>query len=168
MQSISRKAAVIGGTLVCCIVFLANTGFSQEYSALKGIGSIKAVFDCREGEPRSLLSHLKLTYKMYMDKSLRKHDESPDFAVVFMGKSVVFLSQDREEFSTGKKEILEKMDNLLLKMDEAGITLEVCKVAANGQNVDLDSIIPEIEPVPNGWISSIGYQSKGYSLVPIY
>lgn len=168
MQSISKKAVGVAGALACCIVFLASPGLSQDYAALKGLDSIRAVFDCREGDPGALLAHLNLTYQTYMDQSVRKKDQSPDFAVVFMGQSVVFLSRDREGFSPAEKEILKKMDKLLVKMAEAGITLEVCKVAAGGHNVDIDSIIPQIEPVPNGWISSIGYQAKGYSLVPIY
>jgi len=28
--------------------------------------------------------------------------------------------------------------------------------------------LPEIKHVSNGWISLIGYQAKGYSLVPAY
>jgi len=34
--------------------------------------------------------------------------------------------------------------------------------------VDTASILPEIKHVPNGWISLIAYQAKGYSIVPVY
>ena len=34
--------------------------------------------------------------------------------------------------------------------------------------VDASSISEDISRVPNGWISSIGYQAQGYSLVPVY
>jgi intracellular sulfur oxidation DsrE/DsrF family protein len=167
MQSIWTKSVVVAGILVCLAV-LATPGMSQKYQALQGVESIKAVFDCRTGDPGSLYSHLHLVYTTYKDQAVRSADESPQLAVVFMGRSVVPLSRDREQYSAEEKEILQKMDDLLIKMDKAGITLEVCKVAVGSQNVDLDSIISEVDPVPNGWVSSIGYQTKGYSLVPVY
>jgi hypothetical protein len=34
--------------------------------------------------------------------------------------------------------------------------------------VEPTSILAEIEQVGNGWISEIGYQARGYSLVPVY
>jgi hypothetical protein len=40
--------------------------------------------------------------------------------------------------------------------------------AANFFNVDPETISPLISRVDNGWISSIGYQAKGYQLVPVY
>jgi len=41
-------------------------------------------------------------------------------------------------------------------------------VAAKVFNVDPVSVLPEIKRVGNGWISMIGYQAQGYSLVPVY
>lgn len=168
MPSTTKKAAVFACALACCIAFLANPGFGRDYRALKGVDSIRAVFDCRNGDPGYLLSHLHLVYTTYKDKSVRSADTSPEFAVIFMSESVAALSRDREEFSPKERKTLEKMDDLLVRMAEAGIVLEVCEVAAGSQNVDLDSIIPQVEPVPNGWVASIGYQAKGYSLVPMY
>lgn len=168
MQSRFRKALLFAGTLVCCLAFLANPGMSQKYEALQGVDSIKALFDFRSGDPGSLYSHLHLVYTTYKDQTVRNSDDSPQFAVIFMSQSVVALSRNRGQFSAEERKTLKKMDDLLAKMDKAGITLEVCKVAAGSQNVDLDSIIPEVQPVPNGWVSSIGYQAKGYSLVPVY
>ena len=168
MQSRFRKALLFAGTLLFCLAFLANPGISQKYEALQGVDSIKAVFDFRSGDPGSLYSHLHLVYTTYKDQTVRSSDDSPQFAVIFMSRSVVALSRNREQFSAKEKEILEKMDDLLTKMDKAGITLEVCEVAAGSQDVHLDSIPSEVEPVPNGWVSSIGYQAKGYSLVPVY
>jgi intracellular sulfur oxidation DsrE/DsrF family protein len=141
---------------------------SQKYEALQGVDSIKAVFDFRNGDPGFLYSHLHLVYTTYTDQMVRSSDDSPQFAVIFMSKSVAPLSRDRGQFSAEERKTLEKMDRLLAKMAKAGITMEVCEVAAGSQNVELDSIIPEVKPVPNGWVSSIGYQAKGYSLVPVY
>ena len=52
-------------------------------------------------------------------------------------------------------------------MTKDGITLEACLVAAKGFGVEPSSILPEIKQVGNGWISLIGYEAKGYSMVPV-
>ena len=53
-------------------------------------------------------------------------------------------------------------------MSKAGIKLEICLIAARVLGVDPASILPEIKKVPNGYISVIGYQAHGYSLVHVY
>ena len=53
-------------------------------------------------------------------------------------------------------------------MAETGIRVEVCLSAAKLFGVKPASILPEIEQVGNGWISEIGYQARGYRLVPVY
>jgi intracellular sulfur oxidation DsrE/DsrF family protein len=53
-------------------------------------------------------------------------------------------------------------------MSKEGIRFEICMVAVKVFGVEASSILPEIKQVHNGWISLIGYQAKGYSLVPVY
>ena len=53
-------------------------------------------------------------------------------------------------------------------MSKDGVKLEICLFAAEVFGVDPASVLPEIKRVGNGWISLIGYQSKGYALVPAY
>lgn len=167
MQSIWTKTVVFAGILIS-LAFMASPGMSQEYEALKGVDSVKAVFDFRTGDPGTLYSHLNLVHTTYKDQAVRNSDESPQFAIVFIGRSVVPLSRNRDQFSAEERGTLAEMDDLLVKMDKAGITLKICEVAADAHNVDLDAIPSVVEPVHNGWISTIGYQAKGYSQVPVY
>jgi intracellular sulfur oxidation DsrE/DsrF family protein len=60
------------------------------------------------------------------------------------------------------------MDKIIAAMAKDGIRLEVCLFAAKVLGVNPDSIAPEIHRVGNGWIASLGYQQKGYSLIPVY
>jgi intracellular sulfur oxidation DsrE/DsrF family protein len=53
-------------------------------------------------------------------------------------------------------------------MSKEGIKLEICMLAAQAFGVDAKSILPEFTRVNSGYISLIGYQGRGYSLVPIY
>ncbi|MCF8037669.1 MAG: DsrE family protein [Desulfobacteraceae bacterium] len=139
-----------------------------EYKSLQGAGSADTVFDFRESDPASALAHLSLAHNVFRDQAIRDVSKDADFVVIFMGGSVKMLSSNRNAFTDDQRKTLERMDNVISKMIKDGITLEVCLFAVDSQGVDPESISPEIERVPNGWISSIGYQAKGYALVPVY
>ena len=141
---------------------------SQDYQALQDVEDVKAVFDIRSGDPENVVDHLYLIHGTFQDKVVRNTDNEPEFAVVFMDKSVMLLSQNRESFSPQEREMLKKADQLMSAMAEDGVTLEVCLVALDYFGVNADSVADNIQRVKNGWISSIGYQAKGYSLVPVY
>ena len=51
---------------------------------------------------------------------------------------------------------------------QAGVTIQACGIAMKGMDVTPDMLIPGVQAVGNGYISVIGYQAKGYSLVPVY
>ena len=60
------------------------------------------------------------------------------------------------------------MDDVIKAMADDGIRMDICAFAADFFKVDLGTISPLISRVDNGWISSIGYQEQGYTLVPVY
>lgn len=62
----------------------------------------------------------------------------------------------------------QQIADIISGMSKAGIRVEVCLYAAKVFGVEPASILPEIQRVGNGWISEIGYQTRGYSLVPVY
>jgi intracellular sulfur oxidation DsrE/DsrF family protein len=132
---------------------------AKENEAIEGVRSAKAIFDFRIGEPKSAAVHMDVIYQTYKDLATMK--KKPVFVVVFMGPSVKLLSQNNAEFSS---ELAEKIS----AMAKDGIKFEICMVAVNLLNVDSMSILREIKKVDNGWISEIGYQYKGYALVPVY
>jgi intracellular sulfur oxidation DsrE/DsrF family protein len=63
---------------------------------------------------------------------------------------------------------MDEIAQTIREMAKDGIKLEVCDFAVKVFGVDPASILPEIKHVPNGWVSLIGYQARGYSLVPAY
>ncbi|MFO8146375.1 MAG: DsrE family protein, partial [Gillisia sp.] len=58
-----------------------------------------------------------------------------------------------------------KIAQKISAMDSDGIRFEICMTAAHALGVSADSILPEIMQVENGWISLIGYQQNGYSMI---
>jgi intracellular sulfur oxidation DsrE/DsrF family protein len=152
-----------------CFLFAAFTNVSsKEYVSLKGLKLAKAVFDFKIGDPKSAAAHLKLIHKTFKDKSITALANKPDFVVVFIGHSAKIVSKNRAAFSPEEQKILEEIASIISEMSKDGIKLEICLFAAEALGVDSASILPEIKHVGNGWVSLIGYQANGYSLVPAY
>jgi intracellular sulfur oxidation DsrE/DsrF family protein len=164
-----RKSTPI---MVLFSLFIALTilplAWAQDYEALEGLENIQAVFDFRDGDPEIGLAHLRLIHETYKDKYIREVTEKPEFVVVFMGISPRLLTNNREDFSPEERKLLQQFDKLVAEMSKEGIGLEVCMVAVEYAGVDPESISPDIKRVGNGWISSIGYQAKGYSMIPAF
>jgi intracellular sulfur oxidation DsrE/DsrF family protein len=162
------SSALAAFFILCLLGFLGVSASAQGYEALKGIPSVNTIFDFRDGNTESALVHLKLVHDTFKDPAIRAVSEKPEFVVVFMDVSVLLLSNAREKFSSEEKKRLEELDRTIAAMAKDGIRLEVCMFAAGLMGVKPESIAPEIHPVENGWIASLGYQQKGYSVVPAY
>ncbi len=149
-----------------CFCFSASPALAADYEALKEVKTAKAVFDFRIGDPKSALMQMNLIHQTYKDLSTMK--KAPAFAVVFIGPSVRLVSTDREGIASEDQKLAGEFASIISAMSKDGITFEICLVAAKAFKVDPASVLPEITKVGNGWISEIGYQARGYSLVPAY
>lgn len=147
---------------------IAGSGAAGEYEALKGVNSTKTIFDFRDGNTGTVLIHAQLIHQTYQDQAIRSVSKEPEFVVVFMDMSVVLLSKNRDKYSSEEKKQLEELDKTITAMAEDGIRLEICEFAMNALGVNPESVSPEIIRVGNGWIASLGYQQRGYSVVPAY
>jgi len=165
-----RPTTLVGSLLVMVLTMLAASAsvHAEEYDVLKDAKSVEAVFDIRAGSPKSVAMLLDLILQTYRGENIRKVPGEPEFVMVFLGPSVKLISTQTEGFTPEEKEMLAKIANTVSEMSENGIGLEICLVAANMFGIDPATFLPEIKQVDNGLISLIGYQGKGYSLVPIY
>lgn len=156
--------------IILIILSFADTTyvFGQEYEALKGLKSIKAVFEFRKDDPKSAAFYLNAIYQTFKDKNITAVTEDPDFVVVFTGPGVKILSKNKEGFPPEEHEIIDKIADIISAMVKDGIKMEICLVASNIHGVDPESVLPDIKHVYNGWISLIGYQNNGYSLIVTY
>jgi intracellular sulfur oxidation DsrE/DsrF family protein len=150
------------------LLTVAASAHAADYKSLEGVQSVKVIFDFRDAKPDNALVHLKLLHDTYKDKAFAGMGEKPDFVVVFMGGSLTLLSKDRKGHSDEELKTLAEMDKVIEAMAKDGIRLEACMFAASFFQIAPDSIAKEIHKVGNGWISSIGYQTKGYVLVPVF
>lgn len=165
-----RKYRIIVSVVVASVFMLAVAGSASgaTYEALAGLKSIKAIFDVRAGNAKGAALQLKLIHDTCKDKSIMAVSKKPSFVVAFMGPSVRLISRDKKGFSAEDQKAMDEIAQTVKAMARDGIKLEVCDFAVKVFGVDPASILPEIKHVPNGWISLIGYQAKGYSLVPAY
>ena len=164
----SNKRRLFAVSMLTFFLLLSSHSFAwaEEYNAMKGVNSVNAIFDMRIGNPQSAVLHLNLIYNTFEELVAMK--KNPVFVVVFIGGAVKLISNDHSGFNTEEQKSLKQIAGIVSRMSKAGIRVEVCLVAAKVLGVEPASILSEIERVGNGWISEIGYQSRGYSLVPVY
>lgn len=150
---------------VILLLFGITNAMSAEYKAMQGVESADAVFDFRISDPTTALAHLGLIHTMKNDPNMAVNGSRPDIILVFIGPSVKLVSTDRSGFDPQEQKTLKQLAEKIADMNRDGITFEICMVAARANNVDADTILPEIEKVENGWISLVGYQKKGYAMI---
>lgn len=164
------KTCMKAGISSLLAVLLVMAGFftvwAEEHEALKGIKSAKVFFDFRASDAKSAAVHIKLIPMVYND--LKTMGKNPEFVVVFMGRAVKLVSSQRPGYGMADKPYLDDVAKTLSQMAQAGIRLEVCSTAAEYFKIDPATLHKDLKQIKHGWISEIGYQAKGYSLVPVY
>jgi intracellular sulfur oxidation DsrE/DsrF family protein len=166
MKGNLRKIVVMSIAAIFLILSSLSFASAEEYDAMKGVNSVNAIFDMRDGNLQTAGIHLNLIHDTY--KELVAMKKNPVFVVVFMGSAVKLISSDRSGFTAEEQKSLKEIASIISRMSKAGIRVEVCVFAVKLFGIEPASILPEIERVGNGWISEIGYQTRGYSLVPVY
>ncbi len=149
------------------LVLTASPAISSEYKALEGLHGISAVFDVSLKSPATANVVFGAVKGVYMDESVRALEEPPKIAIVFSGPAVNLISTNREGIKEADAKALDEFAATIRQMKKDGVTLEVCDYALKVMGVDPALIMPEVDHVGNGFISLVGYQAKGYSLVSI-
>jgi intracellular sulfur oxidation DsrE/DsrF family protein len=171
VATMNRKPGAATFGFIFSLYFLwvaAVPAFAGDYEALKDQKSVKAVFDIRNNNPDVTAMYLRLIHQAYQDKNILEVSQTPEFVLVFIGPPVKFVSTNMDGFSPEEKKTLAEIATLLSTMSKEGIKLEICMLAAQAFGVDAKTILPEFTRVNSGYISLIGYQGRGFSLVPIY
>lgn len=170
MNTISSKRRSIAGMFVAAavVVLLAGAAVAGGYeNALNGVTQAKAVFEVTQGSPKVSNIVFWAVKNVYEDENVKGLAKPPMMAVVFHGPAVKLISSDRSGFGAEEIAEIDKFQDTLRQMKKDGVTLEVCDYALKVMGVDPASVIPEVDHVGNGFISVIGYQAQGYSVVRI-
>lgn len=158
-----------GATLLLLWIFLLATpaagNAQQPNRALKGVSSVKVYYDVNVGKGKKLATRLMLINKTF--SQLEDAGVQSQFIVGFRGKASRFMTKGShyvlEEDVPNKKQV----HSLAIQLIKKGIRLEQCRIAADLQAINPNDFLPGITVIQNGYISMIGYQTKGFVMIPM-
>lgn len=133
--------------------------------ALTGVRETNVYFDVNIGEPAKLLTRLHLIDVTY--NQLVAAETSPHFVIGIRGKASNFFTKDDGYVLSEDLDAKKKIAAMIEIFRQQKFQLEQCNIAAEMQNIASTDFLPQIEVVANGYVSMIGYQSKGYAFVPM-
>lgn len=135
--------------------------------ALEGLSEVRTVYDVRTTRPVALLSFLKGIE--FNHKSLIEEGVKPSLRIVFISGAVQFISsKPSEDIEFNYSETLPKIKKQISRLINLGVKMEACARSTAAFKVDNDTLYPGIKPVRAGFVSLMGWQAQGYSLIPIY
>lgn len=138
----------------------------NDQAALAGLSEAKSVFLVSVNNPGRVDHVLKVIGMT--EKGLRDQHVTPHLIVVFVGPDVAFLTRDRRGIGYMEQRAVAGIQKQIEQLHKIGVQFQACGIAMKGMDVTPDMLIPNVQAVGNGYISVIGYEAKGYSLVPVY
>lgn len=155
------------GSLCLLLINAANADKPSDADALNGINEGKVIWDVTVGSPTKLLLLLKVIDETYDD--LERQNVKPDMVFLFHGRATKLISTKPLDLPLDEEESHEEALELIKKLSQQpGVKMESCSISARLLDIDNETIIPGIKPVGNTFVSQIGYQKKGYAMIPIY
>ena len=155
---------------IASLTILNSTINAQEINdkaSLNGIKEAKGVFLIDFTDVKTTAFYLKIIEGTH--QGFVKQNVDPDLVLVFIGKTVKYLSTQQDEaFEMENEEQLQSIQNSIQNLSKLGVRLEVCAVATKVFNIDNETIPKQMDIVADGFISLIGWQTQGYKLVPIF
>lgn len=170
MLSLNNPKRLYPVIIITMGVLLALTGTSataEDYRALEGVSGLDSVFDIGIGSPQGAVVTFGAIRGVHKAKAVTGLHAAPRTVLVFHGGAVKLISSDRSSFMPRDDEALDKLAGMIRQFKQDGIRMEVCMYAVNALGIDPATLMAEIEPVGNGFISVLGYQQQGYALVSV-
>ena len=149
------------------ITGMSHADKPNDADALQNVSEGKVVWDITVGSPKKLLVYLKVIEETYED--FIRQDVRPDMVFAFRGPVLRLISSQPLELDDENQLAREQVLSLITNISQKpGVTMESCSIATRLMSIDNESIIEEVKPVGNTFVSLIGYQQQGYALIPIY
>ncbi|MFZ2224467.1 MAG: DsrE family protein [Candidatus Deferrimicrobium sp.] len=149
-------------TVVALVFSLSGMGLAwgdaapNDRDALKGLDTCKVIFDVRISDPEKMIFNLELIKETL--EGMRRQGVKPVMIAAFRGPGVKLL---------GREGTTEEIRDLIVELNKKGVRMEVCAVATRVFKVDNSALVPDVVLDGNVLTSLIGYQNKGYALIPV-
>jgi len=159
----SRLLLLLG---IALLPFAALADQPNDAAALEGVERGKAVFDINNASASSLNLYLAVIRETHDD--LVRQGVEPDILLAFRGPAVTLVSTDRARFERTDFDALDQIADHIADLQMLGVRMEGCGVATRLFQIDNNTLLDGIKPVGNTFVSLIGYQARGYAVIPIY
>ncbi len=147
---------------------LAGCAAMSQESAVAQAGApkeMKVAFDITDGNPQVLIT--KLTVIDLTRKQLIESGITPRMVLAFRGDASYYtqtnLAMVKEADRADALQIAAKLREL--RKANGVEALEQCNVPLASRKLKPADLMQEVKLVPNGWISLVNYQQKGYSYI---
>jgi len=147
--------------------FLVVLGYSGTVHALddavafSGLTSTRAIYDVRTSDEKKL-QFIFTVIRDTLDETIQQN-VTPRYVASMRGPTVKLLIRSRQ----GDPELQKKTKTLIDELNKQGIRLEACGYALNLFGLEEEDLFEGIHAVGNSLNSLIGYQTRGYVLVPM-
>ena len=160
-----QKALITISLIGCLVVPAAATSNQHNGGAINGLTTALVYFDVSLKDDNLLVFRMEL-----LDKTIKQMEDAGlevRSVVGFRGGASRFITKDEhyvlEEEISNKK----KIQGWVKQFSERGIVIEQCSIAADIHDIPHEDFMEEVTVVGNGYISLVGYQAQGYSVVPM-
>lgn len=133
--------------------------------SLQGLNEAKFVVDLNQGDAKKL--RLRLSLILETIKNIEEHGVKADVVVAVRGGASKFMLMTDAMVAYEEANIKAEIFELTSQLHKKGVKLEQCAVALRLLKIDPKEVHPRFEVVENGYVSLIGYQNKGYALLPM-
>ncbi len=126
----------------------------------------KAVFDCSSDDADYIKSRMWLVGKT-MDMIEAKGDKA-DFVITLHGGCVPMVSNEYKEIVEDEdiKSIGKAQDYLRDLATKRKVRVIACAMSLASNAIEIKEVLPFVKIVPNSFIDTIGYQNRGYAMMP--
>ncbi len=167
MYSNTTRSMTFFATLFTLLFTLgANAAELNDRHALDGVKTGKALFDIATGNPNAMVTTLDIIGETIDD--LKRYGVKPEIVIAFRGPAVRFLTGDSSrippEHAAAAMELSARIEQLAAR----GVRIEVCGITMRMMKMDSATLVKGVQPVANTFNSLIGYQAKGYALIPVF
>jgi intracellular sulfur oxidation DsrE/DsrF family protein len=155
----------LSAVVVMTAPVLGARSHAADDNPIAGLKDAKVAFDITAGDPGRLLNILNTIDETR--EGFAKHGVTPHFVLAFRGPATLLTQTDLSRLKPEDRETAAKIAAKLKQLrGAAGIErLDQCSIAMRGQKVDKAQVNPDVTVVENGWITLVGYQSKGYAYI---
>ena len=134
--------------------------------ALSGVDRATVLFDITLSDPSMLAAQMNVIRETYHD--LKANDLTPKVVLAFHGRNVHFLTRHLETVPLEDLAQVETFnDNLSQLMALDGVRVEACAIAIRLFGADREAMRDGVHVVGNTYVSNIGYDKQGYTVIGI-